>query len=772
MGPLPLITLCLVLGLLTSGADPTWALVLSLALVCLGATLGVRRSVVGALLLLAAAFGVGASQHTRITLPQLVSIPPTHADRLRLTVFDGCDATPHDLRCTVHHAALGRAVLRMPLGRCEAAPGDVIEVIATVRAAIPDRNPPRWGSGIRRLLQGERFRLDASSCTVVDREWRPQLVARRVAHRCRAALDRWLSRTFEANAAVRARALLFGDTTGLDPDLRADFRDTGLAHLLAVSGAHIALLVALIGRVARWGARALPWLTKRGWADRAGAAISLVCVALFALITGASASSMRALASAVLSACASLAGRRARAPDVLAAVTLVMLTAAPWLLLDIGFELSVVATWALTAREPADDPLNLTPPSAFTRLKHAAAEAVGANLRVSLAVTPLLAWSFGRAPLTASCMNLLAAPLGEALALPAVLVAVILPHPLDRPVAWLATTVLRALFALPTLASALPLASIAIPAPTSAESVCATIALGLAMRASPRGRLFWGIALVLALASLEHAHQRHSLPQGVLRVTALDVGQGDAIVVDLPDGAAMLVDGGGDLTGAADPGASEVVPWLRLQRRQKLAAVVLSHPHPDHFGGLAAVLRSVRVQAFWDTGQGELLRANEGYRAVRRLAEEAGVPVVGPAALCGGPRAFHGATIEVLAPCPSVHPALAPNDASFVIRLQFGRASVLLPGDLERTGEAMVMARLRPTTVLKVGHHGSRTSSSDAWLDRLQPSVALISCGHPSIFGHPHPSVLERLSRRGIHVRRTDLEGAVSVTLHADGRVE
>jgi competence protein ComEC len=140
--------------------------------------------------------------------------------------------------------------------------------------------------------------------------------------------------------------------------------------------------------------------------------------------------------------------------------------------------------------------------------------------------------------------------------------------------------------------------------------------------------------------------------------------------------------------------------------------------------------------------------------------------------VCGPGRAFHGAWIEVLAPCPAIVPGTAPNDASFVIRLTFGRSVVLLPGDLEQLGESRVMNRLGPITLLKIGHHGSRTSSSETVIDRLRPRVALVSAGHPSPFDHPSELVLGRFAARSIPVLSTAENGAVSVTLRRDGSFE
>jgi competence protein ComEC len=445
----------------------------------------------------------------------------------------------------------------------------------------------------------------------------------------------------------------------------------------------------------------------------------------------------------------------------------------PALAWDLGWQLSVLATWALVTAERPSRP----DPSLVRRALRWVSEALVASVRVAVGLVPLVVWTTGRTPVTACVVNVLAAPLGEVFALPATLalaaVGNLLPlevvQLLGVPVRW----ILAALYAIPSLAERLPGASVALPTPTPAQCLVATLALALALAAKPRAKVFLVLSAALVVGVLERDHRGFVRPRGVLRVTALDVGQGDAILVDLPDGEALLVDAGGPVFGARlDPGERAVVPSLALRRRGRLAVVALSHPHPDHAGGLPAVFAQATVGAFWDTNHGARLRAPRGWHRALAEARARGVPVLGPEALCGPPRPFHGATLEVLAPCPAVSPGLGANDGSFVLRLAYGRASVLLPGDLESRGEAQVLQRLSPCTALKAPHHGSRTSSSEALLERVRPRVVLVSAGHPSPFGHPHPEVLARYARRGIAVRRTDLEGAVSVTLHPDGTFE
>jgi beta-lactamase superfamily II metal-dependent hydrolase len=213
-----------------------------------------------------------------------------------------------------------------------------------------------------------------------------------------------------------------------------------------------------------------------------------------------------------------------------------------------------------------------------------------------------------------------------------------------------------------------------------------------------------------------------------------------------------------------------VVPVLRARRRSHIDVVVLSHPHPDHFGGLLAVMRSVDVGELWDSGQGEASGAGPIYREILEVARRRGVRIRRPDELCGHSHWFGGAEVRVLAPCPSFVPGRGANDNSLVLKVGFGERSLLLTGDAEHLAESELLQRypqgLR-ADVLKVGHHGSRTSSGAELLGAVRPRVATISCGVRNRFGHPVPEIVARLAASGARVLRTDREGAVE--LETDG---
>ena len=772
MGPLPLVAAAVLLGALLPAPPPVAATVAAALFVALGVSRRRRSRLAGlALLLAAGCVGAAYARWSRVT-PWTVR-PVRVEARVRGRVALPCRETALGARCLLRRDDGGGAWLDTPRGRCDARPGDVVEAVATVRPIVPRRNPPLEDRGAQDVRRGITERWESAACVVVDRA--PDLTdrARILAQRLRARIERGIGEVLRGDDLLRARALLFGDTRDLDASEVDAFRETGMAHLLAVSGAHVMLLAAALTAVTLVALRRVRWIALRHNVFALAAVLPLPALTVFVMVTGESASARRALYTAALTALARSLGRRADPRAVLAAVALGMFAADPSCLHDLGWQLSVIATWALVSR-PADDTPEERPTALADRALRSARLALFATLRVSLSLTPLLAWRVGRAPVLAVFANLVAAPVGEALALPCVLITAALvcvaPAAVALPFAFVARHALALLFAIAGVAREVTFGSVALPTPTPAQWVVLTAAALALWPWGLRGRVRVALLAMACTAALEVAHRRACHPTGVLRVTALDVGQGDALLIDLPDGEAMLIDGGGALHGERDPGEDVVLPWLRLRRRTHLVAVVLSHPHPDHAGGLPAVLRGVRVDALWDTAQGRALNYRGVYQQTLDVAARQGVVVHDPSAVCGA-RSFHGAWLEVLAPCPRADPETPANDASFVIRLRWGRASVLLPGDLEMHGEKALLPVLGPVTVLKVGHHGSRTSSTAPFLDALRPRVALVSCGHPSPFGHPHDEVLDRFAARGITLRRTDLEGAVSATLFADGAV-
>lgn len=560
------------------------------------------------------------------------------------------------------------------------------------------------------------------------------------------AVDTIAARLPETSAALLA-GLLLGERSTLPPASDEAFRRAGVYHILAVSGFNVALLAgAVFGGLAMCG---IP--------RRAVAVVAAAILVGFALVVGGQPSVLRATVMGLLLLAALLLERQSQLPNALALATLALLLWRPGDLWEPGFQLSFAATAGIVYLAPWLTG-RLTARGAPSWLAAATAVSVGAQA----AVTPLMAAHFNQLSLIGVVANLAVVPLAAvATTLGMVaLLAEVFPGPLGSLLfecLWLLLLTLRAVVA---LAAALPVAMVYLPAPTLAAAVAwyGAALLAPTVAGSRRRRALLG-ALLLTVATLS-AWPWLRPTERMLRVTFLDVGQGDAILVEMPDGPRLLVDGGPGGAGRFDVGERVLAPFLWNRPLGRLDVVALSHWDADHSGGLAAVLARFPVGELWESGRGpggapETVAALARARLPRRV-------------LTAGQRLWLGrAVLTVLAPAPG--PPQAANDESLVLRLDWRGFSLLLPGDLGARGEALMLERGGPLHVLalKVAHHGSRSSTGEPFLAAARPRVAVISVGARNPFRHPSPETLARLEAAGARVYRTDRDGAV--VLETDG---
>lgn len=543
----------------------------------------------------------------------------------------------------------------------------------------------------------------------IDRLGEADSVLLRVGNRLRSQVLGGLDGAAMRPEGALLAGFLIGDVRRLpEPDSEA-LRLAGLSHFVAVSGSNVALFLLA------W------WLVTAplGWGPRARAALGLVGLAVFVVVTRWEASVVRAAAMAGIVLAGRLAGVPIRPWTALgAAVTgLVVLDAS--IVDDVGFQLSVAATGGILLAAPI--PSGRRPKWAWATLV--------ATIAAQAAVAPLLLHHFGSMPLLAPATNLVAAPIvGFATAIGGA-GAVAHIGPLVDLGAFAAGVVLgiaRGAAGLPQL------------------TLVGVIGLGIAGLAAVGSRRVRPVAAVAAtvvvLASLVP-----SGPPAAPTVVFLDVGQGDASLLLGPSGEVILIDGG--------PDPAVLREHLRSRSIRRIDLLVVSHRHADHTAGLEGITAVARVDRVWyppQLGEGSPLDAMVAEAVRSGAAVE--VPAVGSRATLGG------FSIEVIAP---LRRYVSPNDGSLVLRVEAAGASVLFSGDIEAVAQAELGPL--PADVLKVPHQGSATSDL-GWIRNSAPRVAVISVG-PNEFGHPSDLVIAALREAGAVVRRTDQEGTIVVRL-------
>ena len=394
---------------------------------------------------------------------------------------------------------------------------------------------------------------------------------------------------------------------------------------------------------------------------------------------------------------------------------------------------------------------------------------------------PLVAHHFGEVTPAAPVGNLVLVPLVELAVLPCGLVGALLAlvHPvLGAAPLWIAGVASQAaLYGADGFRRLAPI--ILVRYPNLLESAALVASAGCLLYGLSRGtgrRMRWLLSALLAgsLAAgslVVRDLRRKSADE--MRVTFIDVGQGDSALLEGPGGFVMLVDGGGRYDDSFDTGARVVEPVLRARGIGRIDLVVLSHPHPDHLNGLLRVLAALRG------GHAVDQRRRRAQPKVRRAAGagasawrcDAGAGRVRAKRACESSRS--GPWVgDVIGPPPG----LDANNASLVVRASYAGHAVLFTGDIGVDGEAELVARGEKglaiaSDVLKVPHHGSRTSSGDEFLAAVQPSMAVVSVGKHNTFHLPSPATLARYAARSTGVHRTDLEGAVTVAVDAQGRL-
>ncbi|MCP4500820.1 MAG: DNA internalization-related competence protein ComEC/Rec2 [Deltaproteobacteria bacterium] len=648
--------------------------------------------------------------------------------------------------------------------------GDRLRVRGVLRSLLPALSPGTFDAELFGLSRGLHGRLTVRNAEQVARLERGAEAAffANIRTHLRTKL---LSQVPEREAGV-VLALLVGDTATFDDEQNLIYRKVGAGHLLAVSGLQVTLIAVIVFQCMTWILAALPWTGRRNRVRKWAAASSLLAVWGFVGLCGAPPSCVRAAAMATAGIFALFLGRRAKGVEAFGVAGVVTLFLSPLSVIDPSFLLSYAAVLGLLVAQiptppPKDD-------SQKERLQWRRVQLAALLLSAGAAgvlTLPISAALFGEISPGGLLANVVLVPAAATLQIPAIFLGLsgaLLDAPFLTHWGALAAGILEALTeGCGNLVGGL----VTVPAPSGLQTI--SLMLGaVAFIGVLRPKARWRrILLCVSMFFCVLAFAPTFFQPAGLRISVLPVGQGDGAVMELPDGTVFVVDGGGVWDEHLQPGTDVMLPFLRRRGIEKIDVMVLSHPHPDHLLGLLDILEIIEVKELWHSGYHaddrlmyRLLKSAKAHRVKVRAAKS-----------LYGKHDFGAVQVQVLTPHPeddtSLFEELSVNDNSLTLRFVHRKTSALWPGDLEFWGEHYLLRDHRnavASTVLKAPHHGSKTSSTAAFVKAVSPEIVVFPTGLHNQWGFPHPSVVERYRSTKATLLDTALHGEITLWLTGD----
>lgn len=559
--------------------------------------------------------------------------------------------------------------------------------------------------------------------------------------------------------------MLIGETSNIEESMQEDFRDSNLSHILAVSGANVSYIIISITYI----------FNKMCFRKKLSKIISIILLILFMLLTGCTSSVNRACIMAILMLIAELLNRKSDVYNNLALSALILLIINPYSILDIGFQLSYMGTIGIVFLH--DKISNIV--QIKNKIIKYFFEMIIVTTCANLAIIPIMMFHFNTVSLTFYFSNVLAGPiLGAVVIIGFIMFFVsLILNSLAIPIAFILNIMLKFIIKIAELTASLPISKILITTP-SIWFIIIWYSTIIILYYKEKAKKFYlknkknlKIAVTCILIIVLTSNLVIKLNKD-LKIYFIDVGQGDSCLIVTPTNKKILIDGGGSEFGSFDVGEKTLLPYLLDRKIKKLDYVLISHFDSDHVGGVLTLMEKIKIEKIIICKQGEV---SENYKKFLKIlkSKKIKVQIV---------KAKDKISIDkdtffyILHPANELIKDNILNNNSIVSKFYYRNFSILFTGDIEEIAEKELIKKYESSsilrsTVLKVGHHGSKTSSTKELLEKVKPKIALIGVGENNNFGHPNSEVLNRLNSLNCKIYRTDLNGEIVLTVDKNSKV-
>lgn len=544
--------------------------------------------------------------------------------------------------------------------------------------------------------------------------------------------------------------MIIGDTSYVSDEVKNNFRDSGISHLLAVSGSNVAYILILC-----------KFAFEKIFGRNVSNFLTILFIVLFSMLSGMSASVVRAAIMAIVIILSEFLIQKPNTHASISFSALLILLYNPITIYDVGFVLSFSGTIGIVIfnkkiSELLESKIKIDKDKIIGKIIAVFIETLSVALSAQIAVTPITLYYFNTFSCVSILANLIIVPATGSITIVGIIMYVtsLVCVPIAKVISYFIYSIISFVIFVASLFAQIPGSSILLPTPSIIIILMYYIIVYNLFFAKNKK------VYVILLATISVLIIMKFIPNKYINVNMIDVGQGDAVYVETAKGKTVLVDSGGTEGSDYDIGENILVPYILDRGKVCIDYAFLSHMHEDHIEGIYAVIQKLKLK---NLIIGKQETDNELYSKVVELANKYNVNII--EVKQGDELIIEGVIFDVISAKENDKNV---NNMSLILRMTYGEVSMLFTGDAEKELEENINVK---TNILKVSHHGSKTSSTEEFLKKNMPQVALISVGENNSYGHPNKEVLERLKKINAYIYRTDLNGEIYMRLYKNGKI-